>query len=73
MKEGAVHMDTPDGRVPVPAAVHRLHGADRSGLGEKGWAELPDDLVGHPDDTNIDPVFFQPISGSGEEADHGHA
>ncbi|MGH6950602.1 MAG: hypothetical protein ACREH4_07000 [Vitreimonas sp.] len=27
-----------------------VHGADRGGLGEKGWAEVPDDLVGgHPE------------------------
>jgi hypothetical protein len=27
-----------------------LHGVDRSGLGEKGWAEVPEDLIGgHPE------------------------
>jgi hypothetical protein len=27
-----------------------LAGADRSGLGEKGWAEVPEDLIGgHPE------------------------
>ena len=30
--------------------IERLHGLDRSGLGEKGWAEVPDDLIGgHPE------------------------
>lgn len=23
-----------------------VHGADRGGLGEKGWAEVPEDLIG---------------------------
>lgn len=27
-----------------------LHGLDRTGLGEKGWAEVPEDLIGgHPE------------------------
>ena len=27
-----------------------VHGADRGGLGDKGWAEVPDDLIGgHPE------------------------
>jgi hypothetical protein len=31
-------------------AVAPLSGADRSGLGEKGWAEVPEDRVGgHPE------------------------
>jgi hypothetical protein len=30
--------------------IEKLHGADRSGLGEKGWAEVPDDKIGgHPE------------------------
>ncbi len=56
-----VPMDTPAGREIVPAAKHRLHGADRSGLGEKGWAELSEDLIGHPDDTNVEPEFYEPL------------
>jgi hypothetical protein len=39
----------------------RLYGADRSGLGDKGWAEVPEDGVGHPDDSNVDPAWFTPI------------
>ncbi len=35
---------------PRPAGIARLHGVDRSGLGAKGWAEVPDDLIGgHPE------------------------
>lgn len=52
-------MDTPGERKLVPAA-DRLHGADRGGLGEEGWAEVPDDLVGDPDDTNVSPEFYEP-------------
>lgn len=55
-----IPMDTPHGRVEVPGARHRLHGADRSGLGDKGWSEAPADQVGRPDDTNIPPDFFEP-------------
>jgi hypothetical protein len=51
-------MDTPGGRKIVPATPGRLHGGDRGGLGEKGWAE--EDEAGHPDDTNIPPDFHQP-------------
>jgi hypothetical protein len=30
--------------------IQPLAGADRSGLGEKGWAEVPEDLIGgHPE------------------------
>ena len=60
IKPGGVPMDTPAGRVYVPAA-HRLHGADRSGLGEKGWAEIPDDQIGHPDSGNVGPEFYEPL------------
>lgn len=55
-----VEMDTRDGPEAVPAAPHRLRGADRSGLGEKGWAEVPEDGVGHPDACNVTPDFFLP-------------
>lgn len=59
-KPKGIPMDAPHGRETVPAAPHRLHGADRSGLGEKGWAEVPEDGIGHPDDTNIPTDFFEP-------------
>jgi len=55
-----IPMDGRHGPELVAAARHRLHGADRSGLGDKGWAEVPGDLVGHPDDTNVPPEFFEP-------------
>ena len=55
-------MDTPNGRDEVPAAVDRLRGADRSGLGADGWAEVPADGVGHPDDTDIGPEFYEDAS-----------
>jgi len=55
-------MDTPGGRKDIPAAPARLHGADRSGLGDKGWSETPDDLVGRPSDTNVPPALHEPIS-----------
>ncbi|MBY0566624.1 MAG: hypothetical protein K2P70_04900 [Hyphomonadaceae bacterium] len=30
--------------------IEKLHGLDRSGLGEKGWAEAPaDGIGGHPE------------------------
>jgi hypothetical protein len=45
----------------APAAPHRLHGADRSGLGEDGWSEVPESNIGHPDDTNIDPAYYEPM------------
>jgi hypothetical protein len=54
-----IEMDTPDGRVSVPAAAHRLRGADRSGLGEKGWSEVAEDRIGRPDDTNVAEEFFE--------------
>jgi hypothetical protein len=57
-------MDTPEGRKQIPAASHRLHGADRSGLGEEGWAEVPEDRLGDPDDTNVGPEFYEPLSDS---------
>jgi hypothetical protein len=31
-------------------AIAPLHGVDRAGLGEKGWAEVSEDLIGgHPE------------------------
>jgi hypothetical protein len=39
----------------------RLHGADRSGLGMRGWSETPDDLIGRPDDSNIASEFYDPL------------
>ncbi|MGD9981923.1 MAG: hypothetical protein AB7H66_07060 [Hyphomonadaceae bacterium] len=62
LKRQGIPMDTPHGRERVPAAEHRLHGADRSGIGQKGWAEVPDDLIGHPDDTNVPRDWFEPPS-----------
>jgi hypothetical protein len=50
-----------DARNRAPAAPRRLHGADRSGLGEKGWAEVPESNVGHPDDTNVEPEYYEPM------------
>lgn len=37
--------------------VEKLHGLDRSGLGEKGWSEVPADRIGgHPElETAPDP------------------
>jgi|GEM_PF-3012461 len=60
-KPELVAMDTPAGRAGVPAPAHRLHGADRSGLGDKGWAEIPDDQVGHPDESNVGPEYYEPL------------
>lgn len=57
-----IPMDTQTGRDQVPAASDRLHGADRGGLGDDGWAEVPEDLVGDPDDTNVPPEFYEPAS-----------
>jgi hypothetical protein len=35
---------------PTSEPIAPLHGVDRGGLGEKGWAEVPEDLVGgHPE------------------------
>jgi len=53
--------DTRAGRNEVPAA-RRLHGADRAGLGDKGWAEVPDDRVGDPDRTNVPREYYAPSS-----------
>lgn len=59
-RDGLTPMDTPGGRRLVPAAAGRLHGGDRSGLGEKGWAEERPDGVGRPDDTNVEPDYYRP-------------
>jgi hypothetical protein len=61
-REATTPMDTPHGREQVPAASERLHGADRGGLGQDGWAEVPEDLVGDPDDTNVPPEFYEPAA-----------
>ncbi|HVV32835.1 MAG TPA: hypothetical protein VHC73_06380 [Vitreimonas sp.] len=59
--EDADSIDTPHGR-ETPATAHgRLHGADRAGLGEKGWSETPDDLTGDPDHGNIDAELYDPL------------
>ncbi len=57
-----VPMDSHGERKIVPAVQHRLHGADRGGLGDAGWAEVKEDLVGDPDDTNVPPEFHEPAS-----------
>jgi hypothetical protein len=37
-------------RTDETGKIERLHGLDRGGLGDKGWAEVPDDLIGgHPE------------------------
>jgi hypothetical protein len=54
-------MDTRDGRGAAPQAHHRLHGADRSGLGDKGWSETPDDLIGDPDNSNVEAELYDPL------------
>ena len=54
-----VGVTEPESGEEVPAAAGRLHGADRSGLGEKGWAEVED--VGHPDDSNVPRDYFKPM------------
>lgn len=53
--KSTVPMDTQTGRAAIPAVTGRLHGADRSGLGDKGWAETPADQIGNPDDTDVSP------------------
>lgn len=63
-RPAGVPMDAQGERTIVPAATDRLHGADRSGLGEEGWSEVPEDLVGDPDDTNVPPDFYEPASES---------
>jgi hypothetical protein len=58
---GGIPMDTRDGRHLVPGPARRLHGGDRSGLGERGWAEDDEEpRAGRPEDTNIAPDFHQP-------------
>jgi hypothetical protein len=71
MNKNTTPMDTPTGREAVPAAPHRLHGADRSGLGSKGWAETPDDLTGRPDDSNVPRDWFEPPALDREDPERG--
>jgi len=52
-------MDTPSGRDEVPAAVDRLRGADRSGLNADGWAEVAEDRIGHPGDSDVPPAYYE--------------
>jgi hypothetical protein len=59
--EDVESMDARGGREAPPVANDRLHGADRSGLGDKGWSETPDDLIGNPDDSNIDAELYDPL------------
>ena len=63
-RKPSVPMDTQTGRDEVPAPSDRLHGADRGDLGAEGWAEVSEDRVGHPDDTNVPPEFYEPASES---------
>jgi hypothetical protein len=51
--------------------IEKLHGADRSGLGEKGWSEVPADLVGgHPElETAPDPKAGGGLNGPQPETD----
>lgn len=53
----------------VPSVPHRLHGADRSKLGEKGWAEVAENKIGHPDNSNISADFYEPASELEQPAD----
>lgn len=46
MKTGD-RMETPH-RTAAPPAAQRLHGGDRSDLGEQGWAEVGPDGIGAP-------------------------
>jgi hypothetical protein len=62
--KSGVPMDSQGDRQIVPAVKDRLRGADRSGLGQDGWAEVPEDNVGDPDDTNVPPAFYEPASES---------
>jgi hypothetical protein len=61
-KPAGAAMDTPGARQIIPAAQQRLRGADRSGLGEAGWAEVSDHGIGHPDDSNVPAEYYQPAS-----------
>ena len=64
-----VAMDAGQDRMEFPAAPGRLHGADRSALGQTGWAEVAEDLIGAPDDSDIGPEYFKPQPEAG--AKHG--
>ena len=50
MPQSAVPPKSQSPRTDRVDALERLRGADRGGMGEDGWAEVPDDLVGgHPE------------------------
>jgi hypothetical protein len=51
--------------------IAKLHGGDRSGLGDKGWAEVPEDLIGgHPElETAPDPRSGGGLNGPQLETD----
>ena len=51
--------------------IDKLHGLDRSGLGEKGWAEVPEDRIGgHPElETAHDPASGGGLNGPQPETD----
>jgi hypothetical protein len=38
-------------------------------MGRKGWAEVPEDRAGHPDDTNVPLDWFEPPALDREEPD----
>jgi hypothetical protein len=47
-----------------------LHGADRSGLGEEGWAEVPEDRIGgHPELETIPKPSNGGLNGPAPEQD----
>lgn len=64
LKPVGVPMDTPGARQLIPAATDRLRGADRSGLGNSGWAEVAEDSIGDPDNTNVPRAYREPASES---------
>jgi hypothetical protein len=66
-----VPMETPGATIIVPTAPDQLEGADRSGLGDKGWAETPDDLTGHPDETNIGPEMHRDPPNAPQDKERG--
>jgi hypothetical protein len=50
--------------------IEPLHGADRSGLGEKGWAEVSDDLIGgHPELETVPDAGVGGLNGPQPETD----
>jgi hypothetical protein len=58
-------------RTDETGKIEKLHGADRSGLGEKGWAEAPADRIGgHPElETAPDPAAGGGLNGPQPETD----